>query len=576
MQQHLSGKEQRAVTSPALANKQITEAQRAGQRLALAMANPNWRDRSTDCSSSSSASKGVAAAGECPKRKPCGPTAHSCESSCMLEPDNINNRKISKIDRMFNIRPAIGTTETGERGAVVATARGTDHGPDSEKPCEVVRLVKLDYASDDGPDSGKPCRVIRLVKLDDASDDEEGLFLLQVRSGEDGNAAESAFSHAALASDRARIQRIEWTTTVIVKRSSQPLGDQRRSGDGYPSLAENDASNSASHGSKSSTVTSSSLESATGSGDCGREHASLQAKNAAFQRLLDKLRRPPSTASQAQGSSEDSGYSSKAGFVAVSYRVPKPPQSGGVVRGEHTASDFIVSYREQSESARHIGRFSESTRPDAAGTMSNSLNPKAREFLSFGLAKTKLSDEEAQAALDVRDMMESAFLQAQLMRIGGRSLDSTPSPMPLHSADCGYAPGPLGGGGGAYAAAAPQLMAGWYPGSDIFGRPNAVPTGYQAPGHGCHTMPARLHPCAPMMVGPGAVPVPVPGPFGAGPPIPVPKPLMPNTQGQQAYEEYIERRKAMEPGYAIECRLRQQRRAKRGAAAAGPGLRQGP
>lgn len=46
-------------------------------------------------------------------------------------------------------------------------------------------------------------------------------------------------------------------------------------------------------------------------------------------------------------------------------------------------------------------------------------------------------------------------------------------------------------------------------------------------------------------------------------PLPVPKPKLPNAGGQQAYEAYIEQRKAMEPGYAIECRLRQQRRAKR-------------
>ncbi|KAH7149319.1 hypothetical protein B0J13DRAFT_551183 [Dactylonectria estremocensis] len=44
---------------------------------------------------------------------------------------------------------------------------------------------------------------------------------------------------------------------------------------------------------------------------------------------------------------------------------------------------------------------------------------------------------------------------------------------------------------------------------------------------------------------------------------PVPKPRIPDTKDQQAYEAYIEWRKATEPGYAIECKTRQQRRARR-------------
>lgn len=44
---------------------------------------------------------------------------------------------------------------------------------------------------------------------------------------------------------------------------------------------------------------------------------------------------------------------------------------------------------------------------------------------------------------------------------------------------------------------------------------------------------------------------------------PVPKPRVPDPGNQQAYEAWIEWRKANEPGYAIECKLRQQRRAQR-------------
>ncbi|CZR43232.1 uncharacterized protein FPRO_07852 [Fusarium proliferatum ET1] len=47
---------------------------------------------------------------------------------------------------------------------------------------------------------------------------------------------------------------------------------------------------------------------------------------------------------------------------------------------------------------------------------------------------------------------------------------------------------------------------------------------------------------------------------------PVPKPTNPDPIQQQKYEEYIEWRKAHEPGYALACKGRQQRRAQRGIA----------
>ncbi|KAF4440534.1 hypothetical protein FACUT_3443 [Fusarium acutatum] len=49
-------------------------------------------------------------------------------------------------------------------------------------------------------------------------------------------------------------------------------------------------------------------------------------------------------------------------------------------------------------------------------------------------------------------------------------------------------------------------------------------------------------------------------------PHPVPKPTNPDPIQQQKYEEYIEWRKAHEPGYALACKGRQQRRAQRGIA----------
>lgn len=61
----------------------------------------------------------------------------------------------------------------------------------------------------------------------------------------------------------------------------------------------------------------------------------------------------------------------------------------------------------------------------------------------------------------------------------------------------------------------------------------------------------------------GTVPPPptVSGPYSR--PNPVVKPTVPDPAQQQAYEAWVEWRKANEPGYALECRSRQQRRARR-------------
>ena len=62
---------------------------------------------------------------------------------------------------------------------------------------------------------------------------------------------------------------------------------------------------------------------------------------------------------------------------------------------------------------------------------------------------------------------------------------------------------------------------------------------------------------------PCGTPVFGPAPTMLGPPPPVPKPKNPDPEQQQAYEQWIEWRKANEPGYAQECKQRQIRRAQR-------------
>ncbi|KAL2111039.1 hypothetical protein VUR80DRAFT_347 [Thermomyces stellatus] len=60
------------------------------------------------------------------------------------------------------------------------------------------------------------------------------------------------------------------------------------------------------------------------------------------------------------------------------------------------------------------------------------------------------------------------------------------------------------------------------------------------------------------------------------PPGPVPKPRLPDAQAQQQYEQWIEWRKANEPGYALECKARQARRAQRTKPTTGSSLKTEP
>ncbi|KYK60279.1 hypothetical protein DCS_01416 [Drechmeria coniospora] len=93
------------------------------------------------------------------------------------------------------------------------------------------------------------------------------------------------------------------------------------------------------------------------------------------------------------------------------------------------------------------------------------------------------------------------------------------------------------------------------------------PVGLYGAGAAAHTppvMPFSFHPVPgqPMAFAPGPM-LDAPQTTRYASAAPVPKPRVPNAGQQQAYEAYIEQQKAIVPGYAMECRLRQQRRAKR-------------
>ncbi|KAJ2901702.1 hypothetical protein MKZ38_001512 [Zalerion maritima] len=83
-------------------------------------------------------------------------------------------------------------------------------------------------------------------------------------------------------------------------------------------------------------------------------------------------------------------------------------------------------------------------------------------------------------------------------------------------------------------------------------------TPVQLQGSGAMTAPIfQISPSIPAAPAPSVVP------GVSAPPMPVKKPKVPNAAQQQAYEAYIEWRKANQPGYAEECKVRQARRVMR-------------
>ncbi|KAG6018632.1 hypothetical protein E4U41_003716 [Claviceps citrina] len=78
-----------------------------------------------------------------------------------------------------------------------------------------------------------------------------------------------------------------------------------------------------------------------------------------------------------------------------------------------------------------------------------------------------------------------------------------------------------------------------------------------------HSLPRMAY--LPMSSGSGGLGLPGPAvvPVAPVPPRPVPKPKSPDAKTQQLYEAWVEYRKAIEPGYAMSCKVRQQRRAQR-------------
>ncbi|KAM3429521.1 hypothetical protein NHJ13734_008138 [Beauveria thailandica] len=323
-------------------------------------------------------------------------------------------------------------------------------------------------------------------------------------------------------------------------------------------------------------------------------------RDQAFQRLIQRLNRdnhPPS----AQASQSPAKMQAKdkppepepKQKMFVNFRRPM----GGDGRRNQTISDFNVDYWDHGQSSV-TSVTSVTSREDSENTVQssnkqNTWNPRAREFLSLGHQQTPrrpvpwdtgapaLQDKVAHTFNSLPPPTTAAWPPKAAAHtfnpyLPPRAPDNIPNgtfippvpPVAPMGPAYNMGPGPETFGTSQYIPGNPA------PQPPLF----AVPPlpGIQAPmtpfgNISAHQFAAQQLAALPYLASLASL-----GPFPQLLPElekttslantrrpPVPKPTLPNAGAQLAYEEWIEWRKANEPGYAVECKVRQQRRCQR-------------
>lgn len=265
----------------------------------------------------------------------------------------------------------------------------------------------------------------------------------------------------------------------------------------------------------------------------------------------------------------------------------KPTHGSG--RRVNTASDSGVSYWNQNRTSH------ESECPDGSQYgRYNTLNPKAREFCSLGQIQAQLSDDTRQqfSSSDTSSgkngskycspILDTTKLAHQPW-VGNLPplvpVDPTAALPHFITVDSGARPPDPGSMPACALGLVPvtsKLLAGLQqlPCLDTYGLKNSLSsilpqTGGQIFSQGKDVgsnlgLISDLRPLPLILPGSRNGNVgPVQPNKASARPHPVPKPKRPDPADQQAYEQWVEFRKANEPGYAIACKLRQQRRAQR-------------
>lgn len=323
-----------------------------------------------------------------------------------------------------------------------------------------------------------------------------------------------------------------------------------------------------------------------------QQHTASDKSNIAFEKMLRKLHRRTdrSTTTESRSSRGDSARHS--GSASHS--------SGAELRAERRHLRNTDSSDASCGSA--LSNMTGSTK--VTSISSSHFNPKAREFLSFSKQEPEIPEEfqhQKFRRLPLADLFKKPGDEQPVQ--GSRNISSEDQPLPaphsfpqqpanpvpippddvwkdvlsyLMQTPLGMCP-PL-------QPVLPNMYSTWSPGqvpsmlmpvampglgmppplgAGLPTAPSYVPTG-PPPGLPANQIPSSYSAPEASNSGLSALPQPQPPSFGnISTRCYVPKPRKPDPGDQLAYEAWIEWRKANEPGYALECKMRQKRRAQR-------------
>ncbi|KAH7326127.1 hypothetical protein B0I35DRAFT_474816 [Stachybotrys elegans] len=289
----------------------------------------------------------------------------------------------------------------------------------------------------------------------------------------------------------------------------------------------------------------------------------------AFHRMLQKLQRGKAATTQNTNQHESESVSAK----------EHPRQATSV--DEHTpqavkAEEACASYHSDAMCSRYGLQHVDAGSASELETKYSTWNPRAREFFSF------TTDAPSKSTGTSEELSTETFLSQVALknepdleyppRKGPETDKSAPNPPPL-------LPMPLFDGATPLmlppvVPMAPPFMPGVKAPHIHVPEPYSLPAVGGAPGIVPVALPGSLPfsqlpymNVGPFQYNPVGPNLGLPPWLGGQPrqthPGPVPKPRKPDPGDQQAYEAWIEWRKANEPGYALQCKLRQQRRAHR-------------
>lgn len=302
--------------------------------------------------------------------------------------------------------------------------------------------------------------------------------------------------------------------------------------------------------------------------------SSRQSRDAAFKKMLQKLHSSTNSHYTHHVRRENAINESTSPKDMVrpkeerKFEVRKPISGSG--RRCATLSDNVVDYGLGNAQSAKDPATTLDVRVDTPITM-GSLNPRAREFLSFNARQSPVKWSSLTKPPDhsYTNGSSSSSLAADELRLSenyyedlsessraskGPYIDLKPQvyhgagPIPTHFSSARQTVQDT------ETLKRPQLTHAFLP---TIGGIHIVPAMYLPPyKHSLNSMQAAFPPSSAFQF---AQPVTA----ASLRPCPVPKPKIPSASSQQAYEAWIEWRKANEPGYAMECKQRQQRRSQR-------------